>query len=137
MEPKMPAGSQEHQPTPVEYTPSLPGFEQRAEKSLEASGEKSPEFHGEQHHAITATPVPTQVALPTPVPVQQDDVAVVDTTTPAVAADEDLIEKEWVDSAKKIISTTKDDPYARERQVNKLQTDYLQKRYGKTLGSSE
>ena len=54
---------------------------------------------------------------------------------PLLANDEDLIEKEWVDKAKKIISDTKDDPYLREEEVGKLQVDYIQKRYGRSLGS--
>ena len=58
-------------------------------------------------------------------------------TTPLVAADEDLIEKEWVDKAKQIIEQTRDDPHARTQKVNELQRDYLQKRYGKVVGASE
>ena len=54
--------------------------------------------------------------------------------TPLVAADEDLIEKEWVDKVKKIIILTKDDPYERSRVITQLQIDYLKKRYNKTLG---
>ncbi len=52
---------------------------------------------------------------------------------PPVAADEDLIEKEWVVRAKKIINDTKDDPYHQEREVSKLQVDYLKKRFDKDL----
>jgi hypothetical protein len=137
MEPKMPSGSPEQQPRPIEYTPSLPGFESQIDAAPETNVEKAPEFQGEQHHATTAAQ-PTPVQLPAPVqPTTDDGASVAVDDTPAVAADEDLIEKEWVDSAKKIIETTKDDPYSRERQVNKLQVDYLQKRYGKKLGSSE
>jgi Txe/YoeB family toxin of Txe-Axe toxin-antitoxin module len=58
-------------------------------------------------------------------------------TTPLVAADEDLIEKEWVDKAKEIIQQTKDDPHTRSQKVNELQRDYLQKRYGKVIGASQ
>jgi hypothetical protein len=53
--------------------------------------------------------------------------------TPLTASDEDLIEKEWVDKAKKIVAQTKDDPYAQEKEVSKLQADYLKKRYGKEI----
>lgn len=53
---------------------------------------------------------------------------------PAIAADDDLIEKAWVDQAKKIIEKTRDDPYEREREFRELQADYLFKRYGRTLG---
>jgi hypothetical protein len=57
--------------------------------------------------------------------------------SPAVAGDEDVIEKEWVDKAKKIIAETKDDPFGRSARVNELQKDYLRKRYNKELGASE
>lgn len=53
---------------------------------------------------------------------------------PTVAGDDDLIEKEWVDKAKKVIAETKDDPYRREQEVTRLQIDYLAKRYGRQLG---
>jgi len=55
--------------------------------------------------------------------------------TPLVANDDDLIEKEWVDKAKRIIIDTKDDPYRREQEVSRLQADYLRKRYGRELGT--
>lgn len=55
--------------------------------------------------------------------------------SPTVASDDELIEKEWVDKAKKVIAETKDDPYRREQEVNRLQADYLAKRYGRELGS--
>lgn len=72
--------------------------------------------------------MPTMSDPTTTTPVATDD-------TPIVAADQDVIEKEWVDKAKKIISETKDDPHKRAGKVNELQKDYLQKRYGKVLGS--
>ena len=56
-----------------------------------------------------------------------------DDTSPIIAADEDLIEKEWVEKAKKVISETKNDPYAQEQAVSRLQADYLNKRYGKVI----
>ena len=57
----------------------------------------------------------------------------VDPTSPAAAADDDVIEKEWVNKAKKVISQTKGDPYEKEKEVSKLQADYMQKRYGKQI----
>lgn len=53
--------------------------------------------------------------------------------SPLLAKDDDLIEQEWVNKAKKIVISTKDDPFMKEREVSKLQADYLQKRYGKEL----
>jgi hypothetical protein len=77
-----------------------------------------------------ALPTPT-VALPTPVQQVADD-----TAGPTIASDDDLIEKEWVDKAKQIISQTQNDPFKREKEIGKLQADYLKKRYGKELGVS-
>lgn len=69
-------------------------------------------------------PSPAQPASPTVQP---------QAGNPLVAADDDLIEKEWVDKAKKIIQQTKSDPYAQEKEVSKLQADYIKKRYGKDV----
>lgn len=59
--------------------------------------------------------------------------AIFDDTNPTSAADEDLIEKEWVEKAKKVVAETKHDPYLQGQEVSKLQADYLKKRYGKTV----
>ena len=76
-------------------------------------------------------------SLPTPV-VSSDDTASPATSddSPIVANDDDLIEKEWVDRAKKILAETKDDPYGREREVSKLQIEYIRRRYGREIGDS-
>ena len=63
-----------------------------------------------------------------------DDVAPLpDPVTPISANDDDVIEKEWVTKSKKVVESTKGDPYAREQDVSKLQADYIQKRYGKQI----
>ncbi len=59
------------------------------------------------------------------------------TGNPLVANDDDLIEKEWVDKAKKIVAETQNNPYRRDEEVNKLQVDYLKKRFGRELGATE
>ena len=56
--------------------------------------------------------------------------------TPVVAADDDLIEKEWVDKLKKIITLTKGNPYEQAKAIAALQADYLKKRYNRELGES-
>ncbi len=92
----------------------------------------------------TSTPQPLPAAPPV-VPVQvpvslptTDDAATSTATasTPASAADEDLIEKEWVEQAKKVISTTKDNPYEQAKLVSELMRDYVRKRYGKEVGKA-
>ena len=56
---------------------------------------------------------------------------------PQIADDVDVIEKEWIDKAKKIVSTTKDNPHQQEKEVSKLQATYLMKRYNKQVKLSE
>jgi hypothetical protein len=134
MEPKLPAPNlgpeypAPHYEQSQEIKPSVgtveTGIEQGAER-FEQRSEVTP--------MAPATPV-----LPAPVPVMPPAPVATPTVddTPLVANDDDLIEKEWVDKAKKIIVQTKDDPYMREQEVGKLQADYLLKRYGKELGAS-
>lgn len=123
------------------YVPSLP------ESPIYATPERAPEQVGEQRAERPATQEQSQSTLPPPMvpvpvlpqpPAPQDDAAAVNpvSDTPLVAGDDDLIEKEWVDKAKKIIAETKDDPYKREQEVGKLQADYLKKRYGHELGEA-
>jgi len=81
---------------------------------------------------VSFTPI-----LPTPVSatVIVDDDTTID-ANPLIANDDDLIEKEWVDRAKKIVAGTKDNPYKREEEVSKLQIDYIKKRYGRELDAA-
>ena len=120
----------------AENIPSLPPLEtglERGQERFEQAAEA-----GARISDAAATASATAIATPAaPVQVPAQDPQVTTTATPMVAADEDLIEKEWVDKAKDIITKTKDDPHARTAQVNALQRDYLQKRYGKVVGASE
>lgn len=79
--------------------------------------------------SIVALPQPARPAAPVVKPVRDDN--------PVVARDEELIEKEWVDKAKKVVNQTKSDPYLQEKEVGKLQADYLKKRYGKEVKISD
>ncbi len=55
------------------------------------------------------------------------------TSSPSIADDVDLIEKEWVNKVNYIVQRTKGDPYERAQQLAVLKSDYLQKRYQKTI----
>lgn len=76
---------------------------------------------------------PTTAAIPEPVAVQDDTQTPVISGTPAVAADQDVIEKEWIEKAKSIVKNTQNDPRTQNTQVSHLKADYMQKRYGKTI----
>ena len=122
---------------PGESIPSLPPLEKGVERGAERREQAAEAGARASDAATVAAPV---AAPPVPPPVvPQDDLAqnATITSSPLVAADEDLIEKEWVDKAKEIIQSTKDDPHARTQKVNELQRDYLQKRYGRSVGASE
>ncbi|MES2631177.1 MAG: hypothetical protein V4611_04430 [Patescibacteria group bacterium] len=120
---------------PGDRVPSLPTLETGIEKGAERH-EQAAEA-GARAADAAAMAIPVAMPQVQPVMVPQDDPAQATTTSPLVAADEDLIEKEWVDKAKDIILHTKDDPHARTQKVNELQRDYLQKRYGRVVGASE
>ena len=128
-----PVSSIEKIPAPVGYAAErsvdqVPKFEKSPERG-DASELQQPTVTN-----VTILPANTYQTEITPT----DDVAVTTITgAPLFAKDDDLIEKEWVDRAKKIISDTKNDPFKREESVSKLQVDYLKKRYGRELGVSK
>lgn len=55
------------------------------------------------------------------------------TSSPAVADDVDVIEKEWVEKAKQIVAKTKSDPHLQSTELTIFKHDYMKKRYGKEL----
>ena len=114
----------------TERMPDLANPESGVQKSAERYEQKS-----------DGKPTTNDVGLASvlPTPVVSTSIIVNNTTigdAPLVANDDDLIEKEWVDKAKKIVSETKDDPYQREESINKLQSDYQKKRYGRELDAA-
>jgi hypothetical protein len=108
-------------------------------KSPESGLKTGAERH-EQSSEPTAVVADTNGLIgvfPTPVARDQsvtDDSAA--TSVPAIANDDDLIEREWVDRAKKIVADTRDDPYKQEQAVTELQKDYQKKRYGRKRGGA-
>lgn len=138
MEPEAPVPRLNPEQAPVQYGQTV----ERGPlpQALELGGIETGAERREQvgDVARNTTPVAPTPVLPSVVPATTVDepVAVAD-DHPTVAADEDLIEKEWVDKAKKIITETRDDPHAREKKVSQLQADYLKKRYGKELGATD
>jgi Txe/YoeB family toxin of Txe-Axe toxin-antitoxin module len=140
MEPKQSSPNIGPEAAPVNYgqnfeqSPTIPTPEAPVERRQEVLEQRSDAAIASASPAAPVAPV-----LPSPVvAAPQDDTKSLTTDdTPSVANDDDLIEKEWVDKAKKIITQTKDDPYRREQEVEKLQADYLRKRYGRELGASQ
>jgi len=137
MEPMLPMPSQ-----PESHPSSRP--QPQGELGIPVNHEISPsapERAGEMRPVTQPIqPVPVATSQPAPVigqPSVATKVPLADPATPLVADDVDVIEKEWVDKAKKIVSSTKEDPHAQEQQVSKLQADYLMKRYNKQIKLAE
>lgn len=81
----------------------------------------------------TVTPLATAPVGVQPHQVVQGGTAGDNGVGPMIADDVDLIEKEWVEKAKSIVDGTRDDPHIQEKEVSKLQADYLKKRFGKEV----
>jgi hypothetical protein len=81
---------------------------------------------------VQATPALPQQATP---PQQSSDQAspTSSITASLPAQDTDLIEKEWVERAKTIVSKTLDDPYKQKSEMSKIKADYIKKRFDKTI----
>lgn len=107
-----------------------------AERAPERGIEQQPGISEQSSGSASLTPIAVLPVPPAPSVggVAATPAAVSD--TPLTANDDDVIEKEWVDKAKHIITDTKDDPYRREYEVSRLQADYLEKRYGRKLGEA-
>lgn len=134
MEPKLPTPHSSPEMGPPIVNPELSikrGPEvQSAPEKYEAHEQKSTGDDSSAPVFVAPIPVVTPALVPDPF---TQDMPILMNDTPAVAADEDVIEKEWVEKAKKVIAETKHDPFLQERAVSRLQADYIQKRYGKTV----
>lgn len=138
MEPKLPSPNRGPEQVPTSFGPSLeyPFSPQGLERSNDGKHERKEAEAESSAAAASQQALPTPIQLPQPIVNDDNSSITSDDGVPLVAGDEDLIEKEWVDKAKAIVTKTRDDPYQREQQVGKLQAEYLKKRYGKELGAS-
>ncbi len=120
---------QELPPVAPERAPQSQGVEAQPN----STERKEVQQQGPSEPPAVIPAVPAQPFLPTPAQSAAAPIAQASTGNPLVAADDDLIEKEWVDKAKKIVQQTRSDPYTQEKEVSKLQADYMKKRYGKDV----
>lgn len=84
-----------------------------------------------------AAPVvlPQVIVNNTTQPTDTSSQGTVASSNPTAAKDSDSIEKEWISRIKQVLKDTKDDPYKKEEEVKDLKADYLDKRYGRKIGS--
>lgn len=134
MEPTIPSGGPNPEQAP-QPEPASPEAEPSVAPEQAPRPEREPQPQPSGDRGISLPPV--QVSPPAPAadaaavtpavdPAAADD-------TPAVADDVDVIEKEWVNRAKKVIEQTKNDPHAQEEGFERLQVEYQQKRYGRDI----
>lgn len=125
----------------AEKMPQIPGSVEYFPDGTNKSPEQAPS-HEQQASQVEQLTQAAQampyvaappVALPTPPPAVSIPVT---SGAPAMAADDDLIEKEWVDKVKNIIALTKGNPYEQAKAIAALQADYLKKRYNRESGES-
>lgn len=62
-------------------------------------------------------PVPPSIQAP-----QQDE-----------AGDVDVIEKAWIEKAKKIVDQTSTDPFEQQKMLSKVKAEYIKKRFNKDI----
>ena len=108
--------SQPHDPT------SLP---RPVDPVTSAQGSVQPAM-AQANHDQNAVPQ----SIPQSMPIQGSNKS---THSPDIAEDVDLIEKEWVEKAKHIVSQTKDNPNEQNSEISKLKADYMKKRYNKDI----
>jgi hypothetical protein len=121
------------QPVPLESLE--PGQEQIA-ATPESTGNQAGTAAPPQQQPSPQMPVQLQATQtptgPTNIVVKDDSL-----TGGLPAQDADLIEKEWVDKAKAIVSQTQDDPFHQKSEISKVKAEYIQKRFKKTLPVQE
>ena len=103
------------------------GIERGAEVKEAASEARA--LAGDSASIITNNPAQNIPSIPAPSLVGPS--AAPDITE---AADEDEIEKKWVERTHEIIASTKGDPFEREKQIVSVREEYQKKRFNRTRG---
>lgn len=83
-------------------------------------------------------PIPTSPAQPLPdEPVTSLAQPGIVNTMALPAADQDHIEKQWIDAAKTVAAKTRSDPYTQKNEMSKVKADYIHKRFKKTIKTDD
>ncbi len=107
--------------------------ESSSTKALEQGvSTSSPSMAQPQNNDLNFGPQPAVTLFYDPSQVQQVQAQPM-ATSPLIADDNDLIEKEWVEKAKQIVAQTKSDPRKQNIELNKMKSEYLRLRYQKEV----
>ena len=108
------------------------GDKKTASAEFASAGEMSPSGASTPIDPATAALAVT-AAQPPAAGMSAPQTSVSGATAHLTAADVDLIEKEWVQKAKDIVSATHGDPFMQNKEINKIKADYIKKRYNKDI----
>lgn len=98
-----------------------------------------PQVSGEGHSPFMTHPAPEQGTWSMQDTAHQEGVPGIpgalgaNTPVPQLAADNDLIEREWVEAARALVNANRDDPYKLSKALAALKAEYMRKRYGQQL----
>lgn len=124
----------------IEVAPSAPSNQESSSVSVEKNLPSSPENRPQQQSLAVSSQVANDIALPAQsvaTGMTSDDTITDKSGLSSQANDTDRIEKEWVDKAKTVISSTKDDPFEQKSAMSRVKADYIQKRFNKTITTDD
>lgn len=122
-------------PQPIVHNPETSQLDTQPERESSKQLEQAP---SPQPARPLPAPAQNDGATPMIAPHSAPDAGVAGIAVmPQIADDTDLIEKEWVDRAKRIVEHTRNDPHQQTKEMNAMKADYLKKRYNKDLKLSE
>lgn len=124
-------------PNPAETMKGEPVSPEVQQDSIERGAERkeaASEARAVATDLASAAPVAPPVAIPS---IPTPNYPSVSSSDDLDAADDNEIEKEWVDKAKKIISLTKGDPYQKEKQIVDVREEYQKKRFNRVRGENQ
>lgn len=121
-------------PVPEIKASQIPERGNELTRTTELSGARGLEL---QQRGNTTVPSVNPFSPAAIVPTSKDTtilaISETSTTHPAIADDNDLIEKEWVQKAKAIVAKTKEDPYTQNKEMSRYKADYVKKRFNKDV----
>jgi hypothetical protein len=101
----------------------------------------NPEVGERTNNTVISNPPAPQINIPTQLHLPDDisPVTAVASTSnvPDTADDNDLIEKEWVNKAKKIVKNNREDPFTQTKELTAFKADYMMKKYNKVIKVDE
>lgn len=124
-------------PNFVNNSQEMTPYSMQSEHAASRQTEIPPTIGAQQTNSQTQSQADNAITATQPFPIPSNQSTPGHSAAPSIAADDDLIEKEWVLRAKAIVAKTKDDPHQQNKELNLYKADYIKKRYNKDIKVSE